>query len=80
MHESVRNKRVGSLLVEYFVKLAPMIGYEAAFFNLVFTDNLPSIKMWERMGFTRTGTIPKAAKHSNGNYQDAYQYYIEFKE
>lgn len=78
VHESMRNKGVGKLLLRQFLRLAPKLGYEACFFNLVFTDNAPSIKLWKEAGFVQTGLLPKAAKKADGSYQDAYQFYIEF--
>ena len=69
VHESVRGMKVGTMLAETFVKVAPQMGYEAAFFNLVFADNEASIKLWSRLGFQRTGILPKAAKKSDGSYQ-----------
>ena len=49
------------------------------FFNLVFADNEPSLRIWRKMGFTHVGTVPRAAKRSDGSYQDAHQMYIEFE-
>ena len=71
---------MAKLLLREFLRLAPRLGYESCFFNLVFTDNAPSISIWRQAGFTQTGLLPKAAKLADGSYQDAYQFYYEFPE
>lgn len=79
VHESVRGIGVGSLLAKYFMALAPMLGFEAVFFNLVFADNEPSLRIWKKLGFQHVGTITQAAKKSDGSgYQDAFQMYYRF--
>lgn len=42
--------------------LAPHLGYKASVFNLVFANNVASIRIWEKLGFQRAGIIPKAAR------------------
>ena len=57
-----RGYRVGTLMGACFLQFARQLGYQAAYFNLVFESNQVSIKLWERLGFERVATIPKAAR------------------
>jgi RimJ/RimL family protein N-acetyltransferase len=62
VNPGVRGSRVGTLMGSCFLKFARDLGYEAAYFNLVFESNRVSLKLWERLGFERVATIPKAAR------------------
>jgi len=55
-------------------------------FNLVFHTNIPSIKIWDSLGFTKIGVVPQAGRlkvgtDEEGNtieeYVDATQYYFD---
>jgi len=70
-----RGKRVGFHLGKYSIDMAKELGYRGILFNLVFSENKPSIKLWEKLGFKTIGTIPGAVKKDDGNFQDAYIMY-----
>lgn len=55
--------------------LAKHRGYQAVMYNLVFASNVPSLKLWESLGFQTIGRIPAAAKVSDGQYVDAVMLY-----
>lgn len=40
-------------------------GYKYSVFNLVFANNPASIRIWERLGFSVIGRVPKAARLAN---------------
>lgn len=73
-----RGMGVGKILVKEFEFVAPILGYKASFFNLVYKSNLASVKLWENNGFLRTGVVPNAANLKTSGWTDAYQYYKEF--
>ncbi|KAI9318217.1 acyl-CoA N-acyltransferase [Dichotomocladium elegans] len=79
---SPRHRGLGSGLAmgETFLTIAPALGYKASIFNLVFANNEASIRIWEKLGFRRIGTIPNAArlKNSPGQLVDAYIYHYDF--
>ncbi|GLB37740.1 putative acetyltransferase (GNAT) family protein [Lyophyllum shimeji] len=80
-----RGKKYGHVLANSYVKYAPMLGYRASVFNLVYVNNLASIKLWERLGFTKAGLIPRAGrlKRRDGQgeeYVDAFVFYKSFVE
>ena len=73
-----RGKGVAQLLARSYLRIAKDLNYNASMFNLVFANNKPSIKIWQKLGFKRIGTIPNAAKLKNiSNYIDAHQYYFD---
>lgn len=44
-----------------------MKGYKYSVFNLVFANNTPSIKLWEKLGFGVIGRVPGAARLANSD-------------
>lgn len=40
-------------------------GYTYSVFNLVFANNPASIRIWEKLGFSVIGRVPKAARLAN---------------
>ena len=54
-----RRRGVGRLLVEDSLWRAPMLGFDAMQFNLVFASN-PARRLYEELGFQVVGTIPDA--------------------
>ncbi|KAK9766074.1 hypothetical protein K7432_005121 [Basidiobolus ranarum] len=75
-----RNKGVGSVMAKSFLKVAPALGYQASMFNLVFVNNIASIKLWRTLGFQEIGRIPKAGR-LRGNPDelvDAIMFYYDF--
>ncbi len=43
-----------------FIKIAPLLGYKASMFNLVFENNTPSMRLWKSLGFRDIGRVPNA--------------------
>ncbi|CAE7083298.1 unnamed protein product [Rhizoctonia solani] len=78
-----RRLGLGKLLGESYVRNAPQLGYKASVFNLVYANNAGSLAIWDRLGFTRAGLIPKAGrlKTENGEeYFDAVVVYKSFED
>jgi RimJ/RimL family protein N-acetyltransferase len=74
-----RGKGVGTVMGENYIKIAPKLGFKSSIFNLVFVSNVASYKIWDRLGFKRVGTIPKAGYLKGLGYTDAYVYGYEFE-
>ena len=66
-----RGLRVGTLMGACFLRFAKDLGYKAAYFNLVFASNGPSVALWEGLGFQRVATIPQAANLKGLPYLDS---------
>jgi len=43
-----------------FIEIAPLLGYKASMFNLVFENNIYSVRLWRSLGFTEIGRVPNA--------------------
>ncbi|KAJ5773277.1 hypothetical protein N7457_008173 [Penicillium paradoxum] len=62
---TARGKGVGYAMGESYLEFAPQLGYTYSVFNLVFANNPASIRIWEKLGFSVIGRVPKAARLAN---------------
>ncbi|MGJ5631608.1 GNAT family N-acetyltransferase [Nostoc sp. CALU 1950] len=67
----LRGQGIGRFMGEAMLSIAANLGYEAVMFNLVFETNIPSITLWQSLGFKIIGRIPGAAKLENEQMVDA---------
>ncbi|KAK6497763.1 hypothetical protein TWF481_012165 [Arthrobotrys musiformis] len=58
--KAARARGVGRVMAETFLVYAPLLGYKSSIFNLVFETNVASCKLWDRLGFTRSGRVKDA--------------------
>lgn len=56
-----RGRGIGLRLVEDSIELAPLLGFDAIQFNLVFESN-PARSLYEGLGWEAVGTVPKAVE------------------
>ena len=70
-----RGKGLGFHLGKYSIDMAKELGYKSMIFNLVFSENSSSIKLWKKFGFKIIGTIPDAVRKNGEAFQDAYIMY-----
>ncbi len=68
-------KGVGRAMGEHCLTAAREHGYLALQFNLVVADNVASIRIWDALGFTRIGRLPKAFRHAEKGLIDAFVMY-----
>ncbi|RVD85047.1 uncharacterized protein DFL_003378 [Arthrobotrys flagrans] len=72
--KAARARGVGRVMAETFLVYAPLLGYKSSIFNLVFESNVASCKLWDRLGFTRSGRVKDAGWlkiGGEGKYVDA---------
>ncbi|KAK6331801.1 hypothetical protein TWF718_002343 [Orbilia javanica] len=72
--KAARARGVGKVMAETFLVYAPLLGYKSSIFNLVFETNVASCKLWDRLGFTRSGRVKGAGFlkiAGEGKYVDA---------
>jgi len=78
------NKGYGRVLAKSYLYYGPKLGYRASVFNLVYANNVASLRLWETLGFTKAGLIPNAGrlkKEGGGEeYVDAIVFYKNFVE
>jgi DNA-binding MarR family transcriptional regulator/L-amino acid N-acyltransferase YncA len=72
MRANARGRGIGSLAIKASLHLACSFGYQTMQFNLVLSKNVLAVKLYERLGFTITGTIPNAVRSGDNSYQDGY--------
>lgn len=71
----LRGQGLGRFMGETMLTLARDRGYRAIMYNLVFATNVPSLRLWESMGFEEIGRIPEGACLPDGQYVDAVMLY-----
>ncbi|KAI1783555.1 hypothetical protein LXA43DRAFT_322569 [Ganoderma leucocontextum] len=78
-----RGRGIGAVLARSFLHYGPRLGYQASVFNLVYVNNIASVKLWEALNFEKAGRIPRAGrlKKADGTgeeFVDAWVFYRRF--
>ncbi|RPD57750.1 hypothetical protein L226DRAFT_537624 [Lentinus tigrinus ALCF2SS1-7] len=78
-----RGRGIGAVLARSYLYYGPTLGYEASVFNLVYVNNIASVKLWEALDFTKAGRIPRAGRlkkagGSGEEFVDAWVFYKKF--
>ncbi len=74
---SCRGKHIGEKLVLDCIENAKRIGFKILQFNAVVESNIHARHLYERIGFTQLGVIPKGFRMKDGHYENICPYYIE---
>ena len=74
---SQRGRHIGEMLVRDCLVQARRLGFGILQFNAVVENNTPARKLYERLGFTQLGVIPRGFRMKDGSYQNICPYYIE---
>ncbi len=72
---AARGKGIARQLCEHSQKIALELGFDAMQFNSVVSTNKVAVSLWEKLGFSIVGTLPKAYKHSKLGLVDSYVMY-----
>jgi len=72
---AARGRGVGRAMGAHSLTAARELGYLALQFNLVVVTNAASIRIWEELGFSRAGLLPKAFRHAKRGLVDALVMY-----
>ena len=75
--DGFRGHHIGESLVRDCLFQAARLGFRLLQFNAVVAKNHTAIRLYERMGFTKIGMVPKGFLAKNGLYEDIFLYYIE---
>lgn len=73
--KDIRGEHIGEKLVKDCLQKAHEKGYRILQFNAVVANNIHAIHLYERLGFTRIGTIPEGFRMPDGTYQDIILFY-----
>lgn len=82
VREDCRGKGLGTLLIKASLLLAKELGFQAMQFNMVLSQNVGAVKLYQKLGFSIAGTLPEAVRNPDGTYQTGYIMYrkLENKE
>ncbi|KKA43683.1 GNAT family N-acetyltransferase [Salinivibrio sp. KP-1] len=70
-----RGRGIARLLYEHSQERAIAFGFQAMQFNSVVSTNEVAVTLWQKLGFSIVGTIPRAYKHSQLGLVDSYVMY-----
>jgi RimJ/RimL family protein N-acetyltransferase len=70
-----RGKGLATKMCEHSQEIARCMGYKAMQFNFVISTNVGAVYLWEKLGFETVGRAPKAFKHSQVGFVDAFIMY-----
>lgn len=73
----LRGLGVGEKLVSHSLETAAGHGFRLIQFNAVVSTNHGALHLYEKLGFTRLGTIPGGFLMKDGHYEDIVLFYIE---
>lgn len=74
-----RGQHIGEQLVLDCIARAKEIGYKILQFNAVVESNIHARHLYERIGFTQLGVIPKGFRMKDGYYENICPYYLELE-
>jgi len=72
---SARGMHVGERLVGDSLRRAKEIGFHILQFNAVVRTNYSAIYLYEKLGFTKLGVIPRGFLMKDGKYEDIILFY-----
>ena len=72
-----RGKHIGELLVKDCLQKGKDLGFRVLQFNAVVESNTHARHLYERLGFTKLGTIPGGFRMKDGHYENICPYYKE---
>lgn len=67
-----RGQGIGTLLVNASLEIAKDRGFLAMQFNMVLSQNVVALKLYQKLGFQIIGALPKAIRNTDGTYQEGY--------
>lgn len=72
---NLRGQHIGEQLVKHCMKKGKELGFEILQFNAVVRTNASALHLYEKLGFTKLGVIPKGFLMKNGSYEDIIPHY-----
>lgn len=75
-----RGKHIGEFLVKDSLTTAASLSFRILQFNAVVATNKGALHLYEKLGFTRLGTVPGGFKRDDRTYEDIILFYIRLGE
>jgi L-amino acid N-acyltransferase YncA len=66
------SKGLGRAMCEHSLSEARKAGFSAMQFNMVISTNEAAVALWQKLGFTIVGTLPKVFRHKKLGLVDAF--------
>lgn len=73
--KDLRGHGIGEKLVLHSLSKAKELGFKIMQFNAVVKSNQPALRLYEKLGFVRLGTIPDGFLMKDGHYEDITLHY-----
>jgi ribosomal protein S18 acetylase RimI-like enzyme len=77
--ENARHKGIASEMCEHSQREAIARGFRAMQYNLVVSTNKGAVRLWQRHGFEIIGTLPKAFRHPQLGFVNAFVMYKQLQ-
>ena len=72
-----RGLHIGEQLLKDSLATGARLGFTLLQFNAVVASNIHALHLYERLGFTQLGHIPRGFRMKDGHYEDIILHYIE---
>ena len=73
--KSLRGQHIGEKLVTHCMQKGKELGFRILQFNAVVASNRYALRLYEKLGFVRLGTVPGGFLMKDGRYEDIILYY-----
>ena len=78
LQEEVCNVGLGTLMMQEILEIVKRSAFEQLELT-VFADNTRAIRLYEKVGFVKTGVLPRAYRLKDGSYHDEVQMVYKVK-
>ena len=75
VRSDIRGQHIGEKLVRHCLEMGKTLGFRLIQFNAVVASNVWAIRLYEKLGFVRIGTVPGGFHMKDGTYEDIILYY-----
>lgn len=75
VRRDVRGCHIGEKLVNHCMQKGKELGFRILQFNAVVASNIYALRLYEKLGFVRLGTIPGGFLMKDGHYEDIIVHY-----
>lgn len=75
VRKDIRGEHIGEKLVKDCLRKAHETGFRILQFNAVVAGNVHAIHLYERLGFTKIGTVEGGFRMPGGKYEDIVLFY-----
>lgn len=75
MKKTARGQHIGEKLVRDCIARGKELGFLILQFNAVVATNYSALHLYEKLGFTRLGTIPNGFRMKDGSFEDIIPHY-----